>query len=389
MVEPTHIFKPAFDLAPQALHTVTTCDLAAKDLPCKAVSILGPAGRVFYVSESAVYVWMTEHSWDGEKSTQASAVVRLPLDGSAPGAVKVSGGPIDQFSFMEDDKSLNVFVRAETSGEGMMGSTFTNGEVAMMRVPLGFFSEGSVESSPKHYTKLTAPKGYALQNRFVGRHFVYGTQSYGQFRGAADGSRAVYAYRFADGKEATTVELGHSVDRLESLGANGLVVGQNGQDLHMSSLSLSDTPKVASVYVRKGATQAEQRSHGFFYKSDTEDSGLLGLPILGTPRARGADPLEGNERDDEGSAKVLFLKNQSLDLNAIGELASSKAGPPNDGCRASCVDWYGNARPIFLHGRIFALMGYELVEGSIEGGKIREVRRTSFAPKAHGRPAND
>ena len=44
----------------------------------------------------------------------------------------------------------------------------------------------------------------------------------------------------------------------------------------------------------------------------------------------------------------------------------------------SCVDWYGNARPIFYRGRIFALMGYELVEGSIASGRIREIGRTSF-----------
>lgn len=388
VVEPTRVFKPAFDLAPQALHTVTTCDLASADLSCKATSILGPAGRVFYVSETAVYVWMSEHSWDGEKSTQVSAVVKLPLDGSAPGAVKVSGGPIDQFSFLEDEKSLNVFVRAETTGEGMWGSTFSSGDVAMVRLPLGFFSEGSVESSPKHYTKLSAPKGYSIQNRFVGSHFLYGVQSYGQYRspGAAqnDGAQTVFAYKYSGGKEATAVEIGHSVDRLEALGTNAIVVGSRDRDLQFSSLSLVDTPKVASVYVRKGATQAEQRSHGFFYKPETEDSGLLGLPVLGAPVSHGDD-----DREDEGSAKVLFLKNQALDLKPVGELASSRSGPANDACRASCVDWYGNARPIFMRGRIFALMGYEIVEGSMDGGRIHEVRRTSFAPKAHGRPAED
>lgn len=383
VVEPTRVFKPAFDLAPQALHTVTTCDLAAKELSCKATSILGPSGRVFYVSESAVYVWMTDGQWDGEKSTQTSAVVKLPLDGSAPGAVKVSGGPIDQFSFLEDDKHLNVFVRAETSGEGMWGSGLSAGDVGMMRLPLGFFSEGSVESSPRHYTKLATPKGYALQNRFVGSHFLYGTQSYGHYRGAPETGRTVFAFKYAGGKEATSVEIGHSVDRLEGLGSNAIVVGQNEQDLHFSSLSLVDTPKVASVYVRKGASQAEQRSHGFFYKPESETSGLLGLPVLGAATSRGDD------REDEGSAKVLFLKNQALDLTPVGELASSKAGPANDACRASCVDWYGNARPIFFRGRIFALMGYEIVEGSMDGGRIHEVRRTSFAPKVHGKPAEE
>ena len=53
----------------------------------------------------------------------------------------------------------------------------------------------------------------------------------------------------------------------------------------------------------------------------------------------------------------------------------------DDACRASCVDWYGNARPLFLRGRVFALLGYELVEGSIRAGRISEVRRVSYAPR--------
>ena len=54
----------------------------------------------------------------------------------------------------------------------------------------------------------------------------------------------------------------------------------------------------------------------------------------------------------------------------------------------SCVDWYGNARPIFLGGRVFALLGYELVEGRLSGSgpreQIEERRRVSFAPTAQG-----
>jgi len=52
----------------------------------------------------------------------------------------------------------------------------------------------------------------------------------------------------------------------------------------------------------------------------------------------------------------------------------------DDKCRASCVDWYGNARPLFVRERIIALLGYELVEGSREGDHITEIRRVSFAP---------
>jgi len=44
------------------------------------------------------------------------------------------------------------------------------------------------------------------------------------------------------------------------------------------------------------------------------------------------------------------------------------------------VDWYGNARPLFVRGRIIALLGYELVEGSRQGDHVTEIRRVSFAP---------
>ena len=55
-------------------------------------------------------------------------------------------------------------------------------------------------------------------------------------------------------------------------------------------------------------------------------------------------------------------------------------GRGDDACKASCVDWYGNARPIFVKGRTFALLGYEIVEGKLESGRMVESRRVSFSP---------
>jgi hypothetical protein len=46
------------------------------------------------------------------------------------------------------------------------------------------------------------------------------------------------------------------------------------------------------------------------------------------------------------------------------------------------ADWYGNSRPIFLGDRILALTGYEIVEGAVDDGRIREVRRAGFAHPA-------
>ena len=62
----------------------------------------------------------------------------------------------------------------------------------------------------------------------------------------------------------------------------------------------------------------------------------------------------------EGSAAILFLRNSGLSFNELGEMESRNTSTA-DGCRASCVDWYGNARPLFVKNRVFALLGYEIV----------------------------
>ena len=77
---------------------------------------------------------------------------------------------------------------------------------------------------------------------------------------------------------------------------------------------------------------------------------------------------------------VAWKSGCSLVLEDAGQLASGPH-PSDDACRASCIDWYGDARPVFIGDRMFALLGYELVEGTLTGGRLLEVRRASFAPQ--------
>jgi hypothetical protein len=71
---------------------------------------------------------------------------------------------------------------------------------------------------------------------------------------------------------------------------------------------------------------------------------VLGLPIARQGRS-------GYRHLIEDSAAIIFLRNDDLDLNEIGELEAKNAST-NDNCKASCVDWYGNARPLFIRNRI-------------------------------------
>jgi hypothetical protein len=296
---------------------------------------------------------------------------RIPLDGGGPSALRVEGSPIDQFSFLESaDGHLNVLVRSDADGDGMWHAETTGGRAALLRIPLDSFGDGGDAVPEERYRRLPAPSGYTFQNRFVGDYLLYGTGSgWGPAQG---GGTTLYAVPWVEGS-VTELALPHGVDRIEVMGEDAVVVGSDGQNLHFSAVRLGRRPTLAQRYISAGASQGELRSHGFFYKPDGRDSGILGLPVRSASQP-------GFAHLTEGSASILFLRNRPSRFEELGELAAGADGGVDDGCRASCVDWYGNARPLFLRGRIFALLGYEIVEGTMAGGRIREARRISYAP---------
>lgn len=369
----TRIYRTDAELDPDdgvALHTVTVCDLAAAPMRCESTAVLGPSGHVFYVSGDAVYVWATQWGRRGGDPIKESSVFRMPLDGAAPGALKTSGSPIDQMSFLQRDGWINVLVGGDSDGDGMWASDSTAGDLALLRVRIDDFGDGSTAARADDYRRLPRidREHYGMQNRFVGDWLLYGTGNAWR----SDGSRptTAYAVRYARSEAPRALALGHAVERIDALGRDAVVVGSRGPDLHFTSVRLGLQPRPAGVHVERDAAQGDARTHGFFYKPEADDSGIVGLPVVGTGR-------------DAESAAVLYLRNRALRLARLGTLDGHRSVRMDDGCKASCVDWYGNARPIFVGTRVFALLGYELVEGRIEGDRgIREVRRIDFTPAA-------
>jgi hypothetical protein len=250
----------------------------------------------------------------------------------------------------------------------MWSSERPGGQLALLRVALSSFSDGRDSAPRESYRALPSPEGYALQNRFIGEYLVYGSGA-GWRRPHAMPDPRAYAVRYARPEAPHELALVHGVDRIEALGRDAVLVGSDGRDLHFTSLRLARTPSLAGRYLRPNASQGETRSHGFFYNAA---DGLLGLPIIGPGKG-------GGHQLRHGSAAVLYLKNTNL---SFGELGTLDARPVhrNDGCRASCVDWYGNSRPLFIRGRVLALMGYELVEGAMREGRVQELRRLDLTP---------
>lgn len=363
------------------VHSVVDCDLTAPTLDCKATAVIGPDGRTFYVSGNAVYLWV--NSWNyrrGERRGGPDAFVyRLPLDGSeAPSAIVARGNPTDQFSFREDRSNglLDVLVREEGRGDSMAGSEVSAGAVTLVSIPVRAFGDGSGEVAQDRFRPLPHPgrNSWSLQNRFVGNHLLY---SGSDFQGSRPGKLVVAGLR---GGPVTELQLPHAVTRIDQLGRDGVAIGSDPAGaLRFSAIDLSrGLPHVGDEFVMPAAGEGESRSQAFFFRPDNDDgtSGLLGLPI-----SRRVEPRF--QRLFGRSASILFLKREQRRFGLAGELGARVEGALDDNCRASCSDWYGNARPIFWDGgRLFALLGYELIEGRYENGRIGEVARVDFTPSA-------
>ncbi len=98
LVDAATLYAPLSPLrGDPVVHTVMSCDVGRGRFGCRAVGALGPAGRNFYVSHSAVYLWLEgEAAPSGVAASLGpppSTVLRLPLDCGAPGAVIAQGAP--------------------------------------------------------------------------------------------------------------------------------------------------------------------------------------------------------------------------------------------------------------------------------------------------------
>jgi hypothetical protein len=372
-----HLYRPLLPLGyDPVIHTVMSCDLSGRGFDCRAVGAVGPGSRNFYVSGGAVYLWVggeqepwVAHDDRRRQGPQPAVLYRFPLDCGAPGAARVRGAPIDQFSFDEHGEAVRVLLAASGRGEAMWGAAAAQGDVGLVSVPLAQLTAEVPTVAGSAYKGLGHVSGGAgeMHNRFVGDHVLFGAGEGWRRRAAGAPREPLFVHHVPTGV-TTQLAVPHSVERIEPIGRDALAVGNEGGNLTFSAVALDATPSLAGRHTVRGASQGDSRSHGFFYAPSGDRAGVMGLPI-----SRGG---EGSAWSDLGNASsaVMFLSVRALNFRDMGSLRSGARGV-NDRCVASCADWYGNARPIFWQGRTFALLGYELVEGSVAAERIRERRR--------------
>jgi len=362
------------------LHTLTRCSLSTPEMRCNSVGVLGASSRSFYVSPTAMYLWISD-AWTrrSERRGARGFLYRLPLGTAEPAAIGVRGSPVDQFSFQERGSRLNVVVRNDGGGDAMWRPEVSEGAAALARIPIASIGDGSAELPLRSYRPLPGvdEEYWGFHNRFVGDALIYGISDYDEGKGR-DRRGVVHVVPVAGGPIAS-LPLEQSVDRIDQIGRDGIVIGgTRGDGLGFTTVELppGSPPRLGDRFILPKAREAESRSQAFFYAPDPRvadgASGTIGLPV--------------RSEDDDLAGAVVYLDRSDRKLSRAGELTSRDESDDDDGCTASCVDWYGNMRPIFTGGRVFALMGYELVEGAVRNGRIREVGRLNFAGSAAAAP---
>jgi len=393
LATPSRIYVPDLlvnspDAAISAFHSVTSCDLAQPRLDCSAVAVLGSWGRTFYVGQDAVYVWtgnLFQRRWDDRRPRDPRGLVyRIPLDGGRPGAAVVWGGPSDQFALRsEPDGRFHALVRSGYGGDAMWLNRRANSSaIALLTLRREQFGRGGQSPKARDYRPLPGGGEMSnIENRFIGDYVVYGANGYASIRkdnGWTEYSGPMLAYVVPlDSGMVTALNVGGTVSRIDRMGNDAILIGSGADGaLRFQSVELGggSEPAIVDSYDLPNSGEGESRSQAFFFRADNASGteGVLGLPVT-----RRLEPRPGQAAYGSG---IFYMTRHARRLSPAGQLDSAPLLSQDDGCEASCVDWYGNARPIFLRGRVFALMGYELVEGKMEGTRIREVRRATFMP---------
>lgn len=375
---PTDVYVPLDVPTSPSFHTVVKCELPDDgSFACNARSLLSSYGREHYVTPGAVFLWSLPRAY------------MFRFEDLSVVAHKAAARPQDQFSFKLASGVLHIVGEQwtapspSTGGAGIGPAPISEGDstapgggytpprspaIVVESLPIADFDVYGEQSlaQKERVIDVATPNGssrYVSKNRFVGASLFLGVSSY-DYRANGDGKSANKIVRFELASGATTVrDVPGDVVRIEPLGeSRALVAVQSASSLDLENLPISGALDPEGSAHVEGLSQGESRSHGFFFKPAANGGGAFGLPVMNNEGSQGG--WYGSGISNIGFWAVA----PSGAMSGLGVISSSNE---TGMCETSCVDWYGNTRPIFLGTRAFALMGSELAEIAVEPAAVR------------------
>jgi len=401
LFDATQIYRPVRDTggAMPTVHTVSVCPLGevgpGRDLTCRSTAFIGPNEAQWYVTEQDAYLWTNDYN---NRYAAASAaedcqspqpfaagdyapalLFRVPVRGAGPQVAATRGTPPDQFSL----DARNGHFRALVKGESRTcRGSLAESRLAYLDLPLTRFSRTLAEVPGERYTPMPGVKSDNIANRFSETYLVYG--STGMYRqGLSENSMPpVYAVPVSRPADVRAIPVRHTVLRAEQAGNDMVVTGyRNQRGLIVTLIDLDGRPRIADQVQLEQRFEAEGRSHAFNSLIEADGSGVMGLPTI----RREGWSSRAAWRSSASDLSYLTVDRRGR-MRPVGELErrfeyseEGSGGVAGYSCEVSCIDWYGNSRPIFTDGRVFGLTGTELIEGRIWGDEIHEVQRLNIA----------
>ena len=274
-----------------------------------------------YVSTDHIYLW-------GEGRVAAFNIKTL-----AAATHRAEGYPTSQMAFSERKGVLRVAVTDDAS------------KTKILHLPLKKFAAHAKQKDLGAVT-ISDESGWLSQQRWIGDWYVAG-------REGTDFS--VIGYNDAT-RKTQNLKVSGMVQKVEAMpGVGALLVVDTAEGISLMTAQLDGALELIPAFDFEGAAVTEWRTHGFFFQPN-KNGGIFGLPVVNEGGAGG-----GFWSDAVSSVSFFGVQRSGL-IKRVGQISASGTETQ---CETSCVDWYGNTRPIFLGDRIFALMGSELGEASI------------------------
>lgn len=399
------IYKPVLRTAEPTIHAISVCPLGDFDrkrsLDCRTTGFVGPRAAEMFVSPETIYLWNSSASdidiWDyaecvkdwsydqpypalpraARRDVAPGALYRLPIGARDASVAGVSGVPYDHLSMDERDGEFRALVDWRTIR--CDGAYRAPAENAFLKIRTSAFGTVFEPVPDGNFTPLPSTGKAIVENRFADDWLVFGGRD--SWRGyppdadAGPQSSKAVAVPVRRPRDAVVIDIPHNVVRTERVGGDIIVNGyRDDKGLNLTLIGLGKDARILSSTFLARRYESEGRSHAF---NSVVDAG--GYGIIGVPTVKGTEESGRWWWRSDTSDLSFLTKSPTGQLADAGALIAVAADDvethPDYACEVSCIDWYGNSRPVFLAGRIFGLMGTSLVEARIDAGRISEIAR--------------
>jgi len=384
--------------------------LATGQLSCEVSTLIGARGQ-FYVSPNAVYLWSANtklainyndiseeqylellasketgqyyYSNTFPNQQTASLIYRIGFDDMSASAVTVTGAPLNQFSFKESNGIFSGLARGELALQDPQryspdSQDNLSDAIFGLRFDVDQFSLSAPDIGADNYTLINTNSGHLSANRFSDSSAFIATTDYSEEAGKTNVTIWNMEQNTLSGFDTNYI-----VTAFHPLGESMLSMGfayqepenhKNNYSLVLESWSLEDEPKSEHILQLENYSPIERRSMGFNSRKLNE-SYLFGVPVVQYKnRQQLDDHAWGSEKLPLDIAYFNTETNQAF--KQVGMLRGSReVSSVDNNCEVSCYDWYGVARPFFINQHIYALVGFELIQGQfVQNQREQEIQ---------------